>query len=221
MRQVSDGFLLNMAEVSGALVGLFLVGVFFFVDTGLERLDKSREVLEPYFRAGTRIVLVLFAISLMLSLTLVVLEPIWNTLLFAVLSLILLAANLDTAIRMRAVSRVTRSTALLVNEVVGTAAVVVIVVIPWILGGLHPSREDLTWAILLSFCVGLPQRLCADGVGLRHLQVRGRGPTKRQVRGAFRMLERLAPRPSRSRVVAGPSHRGLLLDPPISDRYIC
>jgi hypothetical protein len=151
MRQVSDGFLLNMAEVSGALVGLFLVGVFFFVETGLERLDKSREVLEPYFRAGTRIVLVLFAISLMLSLTLVVLEPVWNTLLFAVLSLILLAANLDTAIRMRAVSRVTRSTALLVNEVVGTGAVLVIVVLPWILGGLHPTREDLTWAILLSF----------------------------------------------------------------------
>jgi hypothetical protein len=151
VRQVSDGFLLNMAEVSGALVGLFLVGVFFFVETGLERLDKSREVLEPYFRAGTRIVLVLFAISLMLSLTLVVLEPVWNTLLFAVLSLILLAANLDTAIRMRAVSRVTRSTALLVNEVVGTAAVLVIVVLPWALGGLHPTREDLTWAILLSF----------------------------------------------------------------------
>jgi hypothetical protein len=143
MRQVSDGFLLNMAEVSGALVGLFLVGVFFFVETGLGRLDKAREVLEPYFRAGTRIVLVLFAISLMLSLTLVVLEPVWNTLLFAVLSLILLAANLDTAIRMRAVSRVTRSTALLVNEVVGTAAVLVIVVLPWVLGGLHPTREDL------------------------------------------------------------------------------
>lgn len=151
MRQVSDGFLLNMAEVSGALVGLFLVGVFFFIDTGLGRLNKAREVLAPYFRAGTRIVLVLFAISLLLSLTLVVLEPVWNTLLFALLSLILLAANLDTAIRMRAVSRTTRSTALLVNEVVGTAAVVVIVVLPWILGGLHPTREDLTWAILLSF----------------------------------------------------------------------
>ena len=151
MRQVSDGFLLNMAEVSGALVGLFLVGVFFFVDTGLGRLDKTREVLAPYFRAGTRIVLVLFAISLLLSLTLVVLDPVWNTLLFAVLSIILLAANLDTAIRMRTVARVTRSTALLVNEVVGTVAVLVIVALPWILGGLHPTREDLTWAILLSF----------------------------------------------------------------------
>jgi hypothetical protein len=64
--------------------------------------------------------------------------------------LTLIAANVDTAIRIRAVSRVTRSTALLVNEIVGTRgrrdrgpAVD-----PW---RLHPTREDLTWAILLSF----------------------------------------------------------------------
>ncbi|MCI0632596.1 MAG: hypothetical protein L0206_01555 [Actinobacteria bacterium] len=151
MRQVSDGFLLNMAEVSGALVGLFLVGVFFFVETGLGQLGSSREVVAPYFRAGTRIVLVLFAMSLLLSLTLVVLEPVWSTVLFAVLSVMLIAANLDTAIRIRAVGRITRSTPLVVNEMVGTVAVLVIVVLPWALGGLHPTREDLTWAILLSF----------------------------------------------------------------------
>jgi hypothetical protein len=29
MRQVSDAFLLNVAEVSATLIGLFLVGVFF------------------------------------------------------------------------------------------------------------------------------------------------------------------------------------------------
>ena len=151
MRQVSDDFLLNMAEVSGALVGLFLVGVFFFVETGLGRLDASRNVLEIYFRAGTRIVLVLFAISLLMSLTLVVLTPVWSRLLFAALSVILVVANVDTAIRIRSVARITRSTALLANEVVGTAAVVAIVSVPWILGGLHPSREDLTWSIVLSF----------------------------------------------------------------------
>ena len=110
---------MNFAEVSGALVGLFLVGVFYFVETGLGRLDASRHVLEPYFRAGTRIVLVLFAMSLLLSLTLVVLEPVLNTLLFALLSLTLVAASIDTAVRIRAVTRVTRSTALLANEIVG------------------------------------------------------------------------------------------------------
>lgn len=154
MRHVSDGFLLNMAEVSASLIGLFLVGVFFYVETGFRRLDRSREVVEPYFRAGTRIVLVLFAIPLGLSLTLVALEPIWTRVLFALLSLMLIAANIDTAARIRSVARLTRSTALFVNEVGGTVGVVALVVVPWVLGGLHPTREHLTWAILLAFASG-------------------------------------------------------------------
>jgi hypothetical protein len=151
MRQVSDAFLLNMAEVSGGLIGLFLVGVFFYVETGFRQLGDGREVFESYFRASTRIVLVLFAIPLGLSLTLVVLESAWNAVLFALLSVVLVAANVDTAVQIRAVQRISGSTTLLVNEVVGSAGVVVLVVIPWLLGGLDPSREDLTWAILVSF----------------------------------------------------------------------
>ena len=171
MQQVTDNFLLNMAEVSGALVGLFLVGVFYFVETGLGRLDASRHVLEPYFRAGTRIVLVLFAMSLLLSLTLVVLEPVLNTLLFALLSLTLVAANIDTAVRIRAVTRVTRSTALLANEIVGTMGVLAIVALPWILGGLHPTRGRPDVANPPVVRSSFHQRLRA--VGVRHLQVRG------------------------------------------------
>lgn len=154
MRQVSDAFLLNMAEVSATLIGLLLVGVFFYVETGFRRLDQSRQVVEPYFRSGTRIVLVLYAIPLGVSLTLVALEPIWSRILFALLSLLLLAANIDTAVRIRAVSEVTGSTALLLNEVLGTVGVLALVAIPWILGGLHPTREDLAWGILLAFATG-------------------------------------------------------------------
>ena len=153
MLPVSDGFLLNMAEVSASLIGLFLVGVFFYVETGFRRL-RGREGIEPYMRAGTRIVLVLFAIPLGLSLTLVVLEPVWSRMIFLVLSIMLVAANIDTATRIRAVPKYTRSTALFVNEIAGTVGVVVLVVIPWILGGLRPTREDLTWAILLAFAAG-------------------------------------------------------------------
>ena len=154
MREVSDAFLLNMAEVSAALIGLFMVGIFFFADTGFRRLDQARAIVEPYFRASTRIVLVVYAFPLGLSLSLVVLQPIWSQVLFGLLSLVLLAANVDTAARIRAVTRVTGSTALLVNELVGTAAVLVIVALPWVLGGLHPTREDLTWTILLAFAAG-------------------------------------------------------------------
>jgi hypothetical protein len=75
--------------------------------------------------------------------------------LFVVLSLGLVAANIDTAARIRSVARVFRPTALMVNEAAGSAAVVAIVTVPWILGGFHPTRGDLTWAILLSFATGL------------------------------------------------------------------
>jgi hypothetical protein len=61
-----------------------------------------------------------------------VLELVWSRVLFALLCLMLLAANLGAAVRIRAVARVTGSTALLVNELVGSAAVLVTVAIPWV-----------------------------------------------------------------------------------------
>lgn len=154
MRRVSDAFLLNMAEVSATLIGLFLVGVFFYIETGFRRLNHAQENFQHYLRAGTRITLIVFAIPIGISLALVALEPFWARVLFALLSLLLLAANVDSAVRIRGVAKVTGSTALLVNEVVTTAVALVLVVLPWALGGLHPTREDLTWAILLSFVAG-------------------------------------------------------------------
>lgn len=44
MRPVSNAFLLNMAEVSATLIGLFLVGVFFYVEAGFRRLDRACRV---------------------------------------------------------------------------------------------------------------------------------------------------------------------------------
>ncbi len=87
----------------------------------------------------------MFAIPLGLSLTLVVLESGWSTVLFALLSLALITANLDTALRIQDVRRLSGS------KVLGTIGVVLIVLVPWALGGVDPSREDLTWAILIAF----------------------------------------------------------------------
>ena len=154
MKPVSDSFLLQVAEVSAGLIGLFLVGVFFYVETTFRRSQEARDVADPYFRASARIVLILFAIPIGLSMTLVALEPAWSRVVFVVLSVVLVAANVDTARRVRTVTAVTRSGVLLVTEALGTIAVAMLVSLPWILGGLHPSREDLTWAILLSFATG-------------------------------------------------------------------
>lgn len=152
MRPVSDAFLLQVAEISATLMGLFLVGVFFYVETGFRRLTPdARKVFEPYFRSGTRIVLVLYALPLGLSLTLVVLSLNWNRVLFLLFSGLLVATNVSSLLRIRGV----RSTSLVVNELVGTALVVVLVLVPWVLGGLDPTREDLTWSILLSLGSGV------------------------------------------------------------------
>ena len=152
MREVSDAFLLNVAEVTAALAGLFLVGVFFFVERGFRRWKG--EAVERYFRSGTRIVLILFAFPLLLSMTLVAMDPVWSHLLFLALSVILVAANVDSFRRVLAISRMRSSKTLVINELVGTATVVLIVLLPWILGGIDPDREDLTWSILLSFATG-------------------------------------------------------------------
>ena len=105
----------------------------------------------PYFRAATRITLIVFAIPLGISLTLVALELVWARVLFAFLSAMLVVANVDTILRIRGV----RSIPLLVNEAVTTGLSVLAVVLPWALGGFRPSREDLAWAILLTFAAGL------------------------------------------------------------------
>jgi hypothetical protein len=154
VRPVTDAFLLNMAEVSATLIGLFFVGVFFYVNSGLRRLEHVRAVFEPYLRAGTRITLIVFAIPLSLSLSLVALDIVWSRILFVLLSLTLIAANVDTLVRIGAATRATGSRPFLANEIFGTALTILLIVLPWVLGGLRPTREDLTWAILLSFAAG-------------------------------------------------------------------
>jgi hypothetical protein len=155
MRDVSDAFLLNVAEVSATLLGLFLVGVFFYVEIGLgRRLEPGQVAFQSYLRAGTRIVLVLYALPLFLSLTLVALSPGWNRVVFLVLSLILVAANVQTLLEIRELARIGGNTRWVVTELLGSTAVAVLVVLPWLLGGFHPTREDFTWSILLSFGTG-------------------------------------------------------------------
>jgi hypothetical protein len=66
-------------------------------------------------------------------------------------SLLLIGANVDTVVRLRTMTRAIRSPSIVVHEVVGTIASVPLLTVPWILGGLSPTREDLTWSILIAF----------------------------------------------------------------------
>ncbi len=150
MRPVTDELLLGIAGVSATVVGLFLVGVFFYIEAGMRSPEGSgRAALRPYMRAGTRIVLLLFAMALLLSLALAAFDLSWSRVLFVVLGVLLVAANVDTAVRVP-VTRVTGTSTLLLNEIAGSIGVAAIVVLPLIRGGLRPSREDLTLATLIA-----------------------------------------------------------------------
>lgn len=150
MDPVSDSFLLTVASISAALIGLFLVGMIFYIQSGYESNERSREVVEPYFRAATAITLITYAIPLTVSLTLVALPIVWSRLLLLVLIVALVVENVVTVGTVMEVVRVAGLRLLAMIEIVGTVTVVVMVALPLVLGGLTPSREDMVPSILLS-----------------------------------------------------------------------
>lgn len=154
MRPVSDSFLFLMAEISAGLVGLFLIGVFFFIQTGFRRVAHGGDVVEVHIREGTRIVLLLFAIPIFVSLSLVALNPGWTKVLFVVLSLGLIAVNIDFVVRVRTIGWSDLVLPLSITGVLGPIGSLLLVTLPWILGGFNPTREDFTWAILVAFLIG-------------------------------------------------------------------
>jgi len=153
MDPVSDSFLLTVAEISAGLTGLFLVGMIFYIQTGNDRHERSRVVVEPYFRAATTITFILYAIPLGVSLTLVALPIVWSRLLYVALVLGLVVVDVSTVSTVRAAMRVTGLGLLVMIEVVGTVVIMLLVILPLATGGLSPGREDFVPSILLSMGV--------------------------------------------------------------------
>lgn len=150
MDQVSDSFFLSVAEISAALTGLFLVGMVFYIQTGYDQQQRSREVVEPYLRAATTVTFIAYAIPLGVSLTLVALPIVWSQLLYLTLVVGLLVADVATVSTVRAAVRVTGIRLWGLIEIFGTAVVALMVILPLATGGLTPEREDFVPGILLS-----------------------------------------------------------------------
>ena len=71
MDPVSDGFLLTISSISAGLIGLFLVGMTFYIQSGYETHERSRHVVEPYYRAATTITFIAYSVPMAVSLTLI------------------------------------------------------------------------------------------------------------------------------------------------------
>jgi hypothetical protein len=140
---VSDAFLLEVAGIAASLLGFFVVGVFFFVQRGL--FPQTGESALRYMQAATAAIMTLYAMTLLVSLALVAVPVSWAALTYLVGTIILLSSVWRLH---KAVSEVHR---VLPIRVMSRAwmwlAPSAVAVLPWAIGGLDPSRDQITLAI--------------------------------------------------------------------------
>jgi hypothetical protein len=149
-----QAFLTALAGVSATLIGAFLVGVFFYIDSEQHRHLTASAAADLYLRAGVQWIFIAFAVPLFVSLALVSMEPLIGSIVFVFLSVILIASTFDTGRRILAKGGSGSSLSLLINHWFATAAVVAIVILPWIIGGWLPSAEAYIPSMLLGLVSG-------------------------------------------------------------------
>ena len=147
-------FLLGVAGLSATLIGTFIVGVFFYIDTDMHRVLMASDAADRYLRAGVRWVFVAYALPLFGALALVAFDPIWGAVAFIVLSAILVLSTVDTGRRMLVRGGSGNSIVFVINQWACTIAVVVLVALPWIIGGWVPPATAFVPSILLSLAAG-------------------------------------------------------------------
>ncbi|HSK96301.1 MAG TPA: hypothetical protein VK891_06770 [Euzebyales bacterium] len=108
MTSVSEGLLLTVAQIAATLIGLLLVGMFYYVETGFRRLTTVQVEAGAFLRAATKLVLLLYALVLAVSLALVAFEPLVVTALHVLLSVAVLAALAEMTVRSRRLPRAVR-----------------------------------------------------------------------------------------------------------------
>lgn len=134
MREVNAELLVGLAGIAATLVGTFLVGVFFYLESGHRRARRAEVNADQYLRSGVRGVFLIFALPLIVSLMLANLNAVWGTLVFIALSALLVVATLDSVHKLLRRGGSWGSVAIIINEVVATTATLFIVTLPWIIG---------------------------------------------------------------------------------------
>ena len=149
-----DELLLGVAGVSATLLGTFIVGVFFYIDTDMHRRLMASDTADRYLRSGVRWVFVVYALALFASLALAALDTVWGAATFIALSAILVVSTVDTGRRMLMEGGSGDSSALLINQWTSTAAVIVLIALPWIIGGWVPPTSAFVPSILIALAAG-------------------------------------------------------------------
>lgn len=145
MGHVSDSFLLEVAGISASLLGFYVVGVFFYVDRSI--FPQAAELAHGYLKAAAGSVLYLYGMAVLVSLGLVVFSDAFVTVIYFLLSggLVWSVARTNAATR-----RLHRAVGVRVlSQTFAWFATTLIAGIPWMLGGVTPTRPDFAWGLML------------------------------------------------------------------------
>lgn len=150
---MSEDFLLALATIAATLIGLLMLGGFFYLETGMSRVAAFEGHALPFLRTTIKLTVALYVFVLGCSLGLAVLDPTWMRVLFAALAIVLVAALVDWNLRYVALAGVVqlpRSSPWITWPIV-----VALLVWPWAIGGWSPDRGAYTAAALLAGGLGL------------------------------------------------------------------
>jgi len=149
-----QAFLTALAGISGTLIGAFIVGVFFYMDSEQHRHLTTSEASDLYLRAGVQWIFVAFSLPLFVPLALVSMNALVGAIVFIVFSAVLVATTVHTGRRMTVKDGSGGSLSLLINHWFSTAVVVAIVILPWLIGGWLPSPDAYIPSMLLALTAG-------------------------------------------------------------------
>lgn len=144
---VSEGLLLTIAQIAATLIGLLVVGVFFYVETGYRRLAVFDLSAGAFLRATTKLILLLYSLVLGVSVALVAFEPHVVTVFFVVLSVAVFAALVGMTRSSRRLPRAVRRRHAAAWVV--WPPTVVALGLPWVTGGWPLTGEVLLVTVLL------------------------------------------------------------------------
>jgi hypothetical protein len=152
VKPIPDSLLLETAEIAATLIGLLLVAVFFYLETGFRRLTAVGPEARSFLKATSKLIVFQYSMVVGLSLGLVALRPLWVTVLFLLLSLAIVAGLVEWILRSRSLSREVRH-AVRIQPWLAWPIVVGPLALPWLLDGWEPGREALTWTLFLEGAV--------------------------------------------------------------------
>ena len=154
MQDVDQAFLLAFAGVSGTLLGTFVVGVFFYIDSEMHMRLEVSEAADRYQRSSIRWVFTAYSIALFVPLTFAALHPLWGSLAFGLFGVVLLAMTVDCVRRILAKGASGSSRALVANQWLSSVVLVAALVLPWALGGWVPPPGAFVPSLLLLLATG-------------------------------------------------------------------